>query len=92
MAQPPVQQLHPWPPVSGAPITVTRCSFCLMDEAEYSTTTVDNSSHDVCQLCWQLYALTMRARRLRVGSCRRNLFMRQMEEMLDLVHRLQNRY
>ena len=76
--------------VNGASSTVTRCSFCLMDEAGYSTATVDNSSHDVCQLCWQLYALTMRARRLHVGSCRRNLFMRQMEEMLDLVHRLQD--
>ena len=92
MAQPPVQPLRPWPPVSGAPITVTRCSFCLMDDAGCSTSNVDNSSHDVCQLCWQLYALTMRARRLRVGSYRRNLFMHQMEEMIDLVNRLQDRY
>ena len=79
-------------PVSGVPNTVTRCSFCLMEEAGYSTSNVDNSSHEVCQLRWQLYALTIRARRLCVGSCRRNLFMRQMDEMLDLVSRLQDRY
>ena len=62
-----------------------------MEEASYATSNVDDSNHQVCQLCWQLYALTMRARRLSIGSCRRRLLIRQMEEMLDLVHRFQDR-